>query len=149
MEIFEQTLRAILVQTNLVGSRVFLMRAPQRPAEQMVTPYFIFFPVGPQTYSTMRGPLNQIQRLYQVSIFDNSQTRALAIADSLRQNLDGMRGDFDNWRIGSCFYQTQTEAFEFDTQLIHVVTEFLIMFSYLGGATATAHRSKPAAQTAP
>lgn len=146
MEIFEQALRAILIQTNLVGPRVFLMRAPQKPAEQMVTPYIIFFAVGPQTYTTQRGPLDQQQRLYQISIFDDSQSRALAIADSLRQKLDTLRGDVGQWRIGSCFYSTQTSTWEFDTGLTHVVTEFLIMFRYLGGATAT--RSKSAAPTA-
>jgi hypothetical protein len=134
MIIFEQTLRQLLTDTNLVGTRVFLVRAPQVPASQAVNPYIVFFPVGPidpQASETQRGPIDQITRLYQISIFDNSQTRALAIADSLRQYLDGYSGNYENVHIGHIFHVTQTVTWETDTRLYQVIAEYRIMFRWL------------------
>lgn len=143
MIIFEQTFRALLIGTNLVERRVFLMRAPQVPAEQQKLPYFVFFPVGPLPLTTHNGPVNQIQRDYQVSIFDKSQSRALAIGDSLRAAINTLHGDFLNVHIGSCFYMTQTWNWEQETKLFHVIQEYRVMFNYLG-QTAT----QPAVPTA-
>jgi hypothetical protein len=134
MVIFEQTLRDLLIQTNLVSTRVFLMRAPQVPADQQSIPYVLFFmvgPVDPLGLTTQHGPLDQIERLYQISIFDNSQSRALAIGDSLRMFLHSLSGDFENVRIGHSFYMTQTWAWEPDTLLYQVIQEYRIMFRYL------------------
>jgi hypothetical protein len=151
MIIFEQTLRDLLTQTNLVGSRVFLMRAPQVPASQQKTPYMVFFMVGPVNpigLKTQTGPLDQIDRDYQVSIFDRSQSTALAIGDSLRMYLDTYSGDFENVHIGHSFYMTQTWAWEADTLLYHVIQEYRIMFNYLSEApppvtpTAVEHRNR-------
>ena len=131
MVIFEQTLRQILVRTNLVGKRVFLMRAPQVPAPEVEAPYFVFFPVGPTPYVTHHGPLNVIQRLYQISIYDTAQSRALAIADSLRQAIHTLHGDFAGVHIGSCLYQTQTWGWELETQIFHIIQEYSIQFQFL------------------
>lgn len=144
MIIFEQTLRDLLIQANLVDARVFLMRAPQVPAPQQKNPYIIFFhvaPIDPLNTHAM-GPLDLQNRLYQVSIFDTSQTRALAIGDSLRMYLDGFNGDYANVHIGHCLYMTQTWGYEDDTQLFQVIQEYSIMFRYLNyDPPATPNRS--------
>ena len=110
------------------------MRAPQVPAVKQTNPYIIFFhvaPIDPIGLATMNGPLDQQDRLYQVSIFDNSQSRALAIGDSLRMYLNTLHGDFENVHIGHSFYVTQTWSYEDDTQLYQVIQEYRIMFRYL------------------
>jgi hypothetical protein len=134
MIIFEQTLRDLLIQTNLVADRVFLMRAPQVPNQKTQTPYVVFFmvaPVNPLGLKTHIGPIDQVERLYQISIFDSSQSRALAIGDSLRVYLDTLNGDFENVHIGHSFYMTQTWAWESDTLIYQVIQEYQIMFNYL------------------
>jgi hypothetical protein len=134
MIIFEQTLRDLLIQTNLVADRAFLMRAPQKPADKQQTPYIVFFMVGPVNtvqLTTMTRPLALIERDYQISIFDSSQSRALAIGDSLRLYLHTLHGDFENVHIGHTFYMTQTWAWESDTQLFQVIQEYRFMFNYL------------------
>jgi hypothetical protein len=146
--IFEQTLRDLLIHVNLVGPRVFLMRAPQAPAAKQMVPYVVFFPVAPiDPRATQTGPLSQVQRLYQVSIFDESQTRALAIADSFRQALDTLTGSFQEWHIGHCLYASQTWNWENDTQLFHVIQEYSIMFNFLGLAVTTAVTTAPKRNT--
>ena len=134
MVIFEQTLRQLLIESNLVAGRVFLMRSPQAPAPLADPPYIVFFPVAPidqQGTETHGGPLNVITRLYQMSIFDNSQSRALAIADSLRMYLDGWRGDYLNCHIGHIFPVTQSIGDETDTRLFQVIAEYRIMFRFI------------------
>jgi hypothetical protein len=137
MVIFEQTFRDLLIQTNLVADRVFLMRAPQVPNTKATIPYIVFFmvaPVAPILLKTQTGPLDQVERLYQVSVFDTSQSRALAIGDSLRMYLDTLSGDFENVHIGHAFYMTQTWAWESDTLLYQVIQEYQVMFNYLNPA---------------
>lgn len=135
MIIFEQTFRDLLIQTNLVDNRVFLMRAAQRPAAQITVPYIVFFLVGPVdplgVSTTMNGPTDLIEGLYQVSIFDTSQSRALAIGDSLRIDLHTLSGDFENVQFGRIFYMTQTWAWESDTLLYQVIQEYRVMYKYL------------------
>jgi hypothetical protein len=128
MQIFEQTLRKLLSQSNLVGNRVFLLRAPQSPNTSLTLPYIVFFHVAPVPHHTHRGPLKQLQRVYQVSIFDESQSRALAIADSLRAWLDTYHGLYDGVNFGSTFYLTQTSTYEADTRLFQVIQEYQIIF---------------------
>jgi len=134
MVIFEQTLRALLTAVNLVGNRVYLRRAPQKPAPQAATPYIVFFsvaPVNPLALATHTGPGTLIERLYQISIFDESQSRAYAIADSLRMSIDGASGAYLNVHLGHIFYATQTDAYETDSRLFQVIQEYRIMFRYL------------------
>jgi len=135
MIIFEQTLRDLLIRTNLVDNRVFLMRAAQRPAAQTTVPYIVFFLVGPVdplgVSTTMSRPTSLIEGLYQISIFDTSQSRALAIGDSLRMDLHTLSGDFENVHFGRIFYMTQTWAWEADTLLYQVIQEYRMMYNYL------------------
>src|SRR5215467_10388157 len=112
MVIFEQTLRDILIGFNLVANRVFLMRAPQVPAAQQQYPYMVFTPVAQIPLQTIHGPLDQIYTTYQISIFDKSQSRALAIALSLRGDMDTYNGVYDNVRIGACLFLTQSQQWE-------------------------------------
>lgn len=134
--IIEDSVRQLLIATDVAGSRVFLQRAPQKPAEQMKTPYLVFFMVGPSPLHSMIGPLALLDREYQVSIFDPSQSRVLGIADELRRQLDGLRGDFMGLRIGAIFYRAQTSSFETVPEVIQGVTMFRILFTVLDLSSA-------------
>ena len=132
MEIFEQALRAFLINVNVTGSRVFLMQAPQNPAPQAALPFLVFFPIAAFPYHSHLGPLQVVEREYQISIFDKSQSTALAIADTIRGALDGFQGDvLAPWRIDAALYQTQTWLREEQTQIFHVVQDYRIQFRQL------------------
>lgn len=133
--IFEDSFRDLLISFNLTERRVFLIRAPQRPAEQMKIPYMIFFPVGPSPLHGIRGPLNVLDRTYQVSIFDESQSRALAIADALRIRLDGYKGAYGGVCFGGVFFRAQTFSYGPDTRLFQIITEFRILFRFMDTVT--------------
>lgn len=128
MIIVEQVIRDLLIQTNLCERRVFVHRAPQVPAEMQRVPFMIFFHVAPLPLVAHSGPLSLINRDYQVSIYDPSQTKALAIADSLRAMLDGFRADYEGVRFGGIFYRTQTHGYENETKLTEVVQEYRMFY---------------------
>jgi hypothetical protein len=146
MVIFEQTLRDLILDVGLTDRRVFLMRAPQTPAPQQLVPYIVFFPIAPlEIGATQTGPLNLIRRDYQVSFFDSQQSRALAMADTLRTSLDTLSGDYENVHIGSCFHVMQTWQWEPDTELYQVIQDYRIIFNYTATSTAVKNRSKKGA----
>jgi hypothetical protein len=128
MVIFEQVLRDLIVAASLFENRVFLLRAPQVPAEQQKVPYAVFFPTGPLPLQSHQGPLGLLERDYKVAIFDPSQTKALALGDSLRMFLDGLRGDYEGVRFGAIFFRTLTWEYEIATTLFHITCEFRILF---------------------
>jgi len=129
---FEDVLRAMLVQMNLVDKRVWLMRAPQKPTVNPMVPYMVFLHVGPIPLHSIVAPLDVLQREYQITIFDTSQSRALAIADTLRARLDGLH-DFDYLSVhfGAILYKLQTTGYEPDTELFSVVISFEILYQNL------------------
>lgn len=129
--IFEDVLRAMVVQMNLVDSRVWLVRAPQKPTVQPMVPYIVFLHVGPIPLHSIVAPLDVLQREYQFTVFDTSQSRAIAISDALRTRLDGLRGDYMFIRFGAVLYKFQTSSYEPDTELHSVVTSYEILFQYL------------------
>jgi len=130
--IFEDVLRALLVQLNLVDKRVYLIRAPQKPTVAPMVPYMVFQHVAPIPLHSIQAPLALLQREYQVTIFDNSQSRGLAIADALRTRIDGMRGDYMGVHFGYILYRYQTSGWESDTELYSIVTAYDILFQFLG-----------------
>jgi hypothetical protein len=94
----------------------------------MQTPYAIFFNAAASPMHTMRAALNVIDRTYQVSIFHDSQSMALALANALRTRLDGYHGYFSGVCYGGIFYRAQSFAYEADTKLFHIITEWRILY---------------------
>jgi hypothetical protein len=131
VNLFENTLRDLLIASNLFATRVFLIRAPQVPAEKQQWPYAIFFHVAPTPMHDQCAPLTLLTRDYQVSIFDPSQSKALALADALRTYLDGYKAEYRDVLFGGIFYVTQVSAYEPDTQLFHIVQEYRLQFKLL------------------
>ena len=129
--IFEDVLRALLVGTDVAGTRVFLARAPQVPADQQRMPYLVFFPVGPTPRHSMGGPVSVHDVEYQVSIFDPSQSKALWIAETIRKKLDGIRGDYAGVRFGGMFYHSQSSSYEDHANVHHVFATYRILYEFL------------------
>ncbi len=129
--IFEDVLRAMLISLNLTDSRVWLVRAPQKPTVKPMVPYMIFLHVGPIPLHSIRAPLDVLQREYQITIFDTSQSRAIAIADSVRTRLDGWSGDYMGIHFGAILFKFQTSGYEPETELFSVVISFEILFQGL------------------
>jgi hypothetical protein len=141
MVIVEQVIRDLLIQTNLCDTRVFLRRAPQVPAEQQKNPFMIFSHVAPLPVGAHDGPLDLMQRDYQVQIFDPSQSKAIAIGDSLRAALDGYRQEFEGVRFGAIFYRAETSAYESETRLHEVMQEYRFLYQLIDPQPAVRTRS--------
>jgi hypothetical protein len=158
--IFEQTLRDVLIAANLTAKRVYLIRAPQvGPAgarygksyydkatyddDASLIPYMLFFHLAPVPHYYQSGPIQTLDREYQISIFHTSQSTALAMADTLREYLDSFRGDYENVRFFWFQLRNQTHQYETDTKLFQIVQEWRIMFAMMDALTTR----KPAVPT--
>ena len=141
MIIFENVFRQMLIDTNLTEKRVFLSRAPQKPSPPVKTPYMVYFHVGPEPIHVMEGLLTPLIRVYQVSIFDPSQSRAIAIADTLRDMLVYWRGVYQDALIHGIFYENETSAYEIDTEIHQKIIEFRIIYRWLNLQPAKFHPS--------
>jgi len=135
--IVEQTLRDLLIAANVCDDRVFLIRAPQVPADKARNPYIIFFHLAPYPHYSQDGPIQTFDREYQVSIFDPSQSKALAIADTVRDYLERFRGEFGAARFYGFFHRNQTQHWESDTKLYQIVQEYRILYALLNGISTT------------
>ena len=129
MTIFEQAFRNYLIDANLVQQRVFLWRAPQVPASQMRYPYMVFLHIAPTTHPIHAGVVQLIDRDYQISIYDPSQTKVIGVADSLRKYLDGTYDvEYQGIRFGMIQYRVQSSGYEPETKLFQVIQEYRIQF---------------------
>lgn len=144
MNIVENVIRDLVTATNVVADRVSLLHGPQVPQPKLVVPYITISPVGVYPKPTMEGPLQLIDREYQFSIFDSSQSRGLAIGDTVRQAFDGARGDYELVRFGACFNTLQTWGYESDTKLFQIIQQYRFLYRLLAGfatQTRTTNRS--------
>ena len=143
--IFEDVLRALLVGTDVAGTRVFLARAPQVPADQQRTPYLVFFSVGPDSASfDGRAGLGPGRRVPGLDL------RAVAVEGArdrrARSNRSSTasRGDYAGVRFGGMFYRSQSSDYESHADIHHVFMTFRILFEFLPEfENFTIHPRKP------
>ncbi len=133
---FEEALRYFITSASLaVGSNVLSAYAQQRPS----TPYLVFVQIGPRPLHAHNGPPSPgiLQRTYQFSWFDPSQSSSIAGADSLRILLDGYRGimavsadpSAQQYSVQGCLFQSQKYMFDLDSQVHMQALDFFIQFS--------------------
>lgn len=141
--IFEDYFRQLLIALNVTGRNVYLILARQEPGSRpLATPYMVFQHVGPIPRHVHQGPLNLMERDYQVSLYCERQSLALSMADYLRNRLDGMRGQYMDVDFGGIFYRTQTTRWESETKLFQVVQEYRILYRIIG-STMAVHTAVP------
>jgi hypothetical protein len=133
---FEEALRYTITSAALaVGSNVFSAFAQQRPT----TPYLVFVQIGPRPLHSHGGPPSPgiLQRTYQFSIFDPSQSSSISIADSLRALLDGYRGvmavsadpSAQQYSVQGCLFQSQKYMWDADARLHMQAQDYFIQFT--------------------
>lgn len=79
--------------TNLVGTRIYLVEAPQNPT----TPYLTYHSVSPVRGYTFDGPDGSVRSRFQFDAYDSTVANAgklsvIAIANAVRAALAGFRG---------------------------------------------------------
>lgn len=132
---FEEALRYFLTTAALaVGSNVFSAFAQQRPT----TPYLVFVQISPTPLHTHSGPPSPgiLQRRYQFSIFDPSQSSSISIADALRVLLDGYRGSMavsadpsaQQFSVKACLFVSQKYLYDAESRVHHQALDFFIQF---------------------
>jgi hypothetical protein len=133
---FEEALRFFITSAALgVGSNVFsAYSASQKPS----TPYLVFVQIAPRPLHSHQGPPTPgiLQRTYQFSVFDPSQSSSIANADSLRVLLDGFSGTMavaagpsaQTFSVKACLFVGQKYMFDPDARIHMQALDFFIQF---------------------
>lgn len=133
---FEEALRYFLTSASLaVGSNVFSAYSQQRPT----TPYLVFVQIGPRPLHAHNGAPSPgiLQRVYQFSIFDPSQSSSISIADALRVLLDGYSGvmavsadpSAQQYSVKACLFQSQKYMYDNESRVHHQALDFFVQFT--------------------
>ncbi len=92
MPTIEESLRYYLNTTGLslgpISQRVYLFHTTQLKTR----PYLVLTNITPHPRHAHDGPTTSQERVYQFSIFDDSQSDGAALADALRRLIDGFQG---------------------------------------------------------
>jgi hypothetical protein len=114
------------VQAGLGTTRVYSHRAPQVLPDPVKDPYIVFYRVSPTPQHTHLGPSPGIEREFQFSVFHESQSTTIAVADQLRRLLDGYRGLMGDVRVHAVYWAFDVYAFNDMTtpQLHQISTDF-------------------------
>lgn len=122
-EAWRDYLAALAVGVSDLGGRVYNERAPERPG----LPYLTIHLVSVDPLMTHSGaPVTQC-RTYQHSIFAGSQSQAQAIADKLRQTINGTRAftvGSGAFNVRAVLLRSEGYMYEDDTKLHHVHQDY-------------------------
>jgi hypothetical protein len=132
MRIIEDVIRELVAALELpFASRIFLMRAPQAPAPSPAVPYCVMIPAGTNPIHGTHARSYLMNRVFQFSIYDSSQTRALWVSETLRLKIDALRGHFGGVNFGAILLRAQTAAApEIATGLFHVISDYEFIYSF-------------------
>jgi len=114
--------------TTHVGTRVYPLVAPYTPTY----PHIVFTVFGEGRDHSMSGATGLVDLTMQVDVWASSITSRVAIAEALRNKLDGFRGDMgtENLDVRNCTLQNKEQFFEKDTEggntFYRVSMDFLI-----------------------
>ena len=128
MQIEQATLKELLADsgvTNLIGERLYYVKAPQ----DVTKPYVVFFKAsGPREYSH-NGASALARPRFQFSCFATTYYQAKQIAEAIRAAIEafsGTMGGAGGVEVGSCFCINESDMYEEDTRLFHVAVDYLI-----------------------
>lgn len=136
---FEEALRYFLTSSAtlspLLGTNVFSAYSQQRPT----TPYLVFVAITVRPLHSHQGPLSPgiLQRTYQFSIFDPSQSSSITIADALEDLLDGYQGvmavsadpSAQQYSIQTALLLSRNHMFDPESRVHHQALDFFIQFT--------------------
>lgn len=108
----EEALKQFLV-AGLGTSSIYFSRAPQNPVP--TGDYVVFYRIAVDPRHTHAGPMPAVVRLFQFSVFSESQSRGADLADRLRRRLDGYRGFMGSVNTFGCYWAGETYAFTTET----------------------------------
>jgi len=111
--------------TDLVSTRIYYVRAPQ----DVTAPYIVFFKVSaPRVHSHDGGSGLAFPR-FQFSCFASTYYVCKQVMEQLQTALQGYSGTMGGdggVSVGSSIYESEYDTYEVDTELYHVVAEYVI-----------------------
>jgi len=114
--------------SSLVGARIYPLKAPPKVTKPFVT----YQRISGDRWRSFDGPTGTAQPRIQVDCYATTYAAAKALADAIRQNLDGYAGTVTTTsgavRIGGISLMTDRDLFEddIDPVLYRVSMDFMV-----------------------
>jgi len=122
----EQAIRDVLVAdagvTNLVGSRVHFVQAPQ----DVDNPYIVLTKISGVRDNAHDGATGLVHTRIQLSVFATTYYEAKQIVQAAQNVLQAYSGLMGTVQVDSCFYENETDTYETDTKLYHVTSDYVL-----------------------
>lgn len=125
--IFEDDLQAFLGSSPyaLPVTGIYSHRPPQ-PAP--AGPYAVFYRIAPTPMLQHTGPPHAVERLYQISIFGESQSAVLEATDKLRRLMQGYTGLMGSTYVYATVMTSSRYLWEDGKRMHQTATDFRISF---------------------
>jgi Protein of unknown function (DUF3168) len=115
-EAFHAKLGSIPELTALVGGRIFFNGLPQKKGASPTFPAVTHY-VASRTFGrTLRGPNGVSTGTIRVSCWSKNEQQAAAIADVVREHLDGFQGRWGRVDVMGCFIEDEVDLPEYPRQ---------------------------------
>jgi len=124
-ELIEQAILTRLSQIDLLGGRIYPVKAPQ----DVELPYLIFFKVATSRDHSHSGSSHLASAWVQFSSFAQTYEEGKQIVGEIKTLLDSFRGTITNISINGCFLQEEVDFLEEDTGLYHIACDYRIVYN--------------------
>jgi hypothetical protein len=118
----EEGLYAFLAALGAASSRIYPMQLPQNGALPAVT----FTRVTASRTRSLGGPSGMARAVFQIDAWAATYVGAKALAETLRQGLDGHRGAMGAETVGGVLLLADRDLFEEATDTFRVSMDFAI-----------------------
>jgi len=122
-------LSGITAVTNLIGLKIYPQQAPADAAYPLVT--FSQVTDGSKETRGVSGPASLFRTLQQVDIYSRDRANADAIANAIRQGIDGAINEtWGGMAIRAVIFDYQLDAdFEPDPNLYRIIQQYRISYA--------------------
>ncbi len=120
----QETLRKKLIRHedlyNLVKERIYILKLPQNPTYPAIT----YFKVS----SPRHHDLAVSYPRFQFDSWASSYSVARSVANEIRKAIQREKGIWDGIKVIQVVYLNESELYENDTKIYHIVTDFQILY---------------------
>lgn len=105
---------------NLVKERIYILKLPQNPTYPAIT-YF-------RVSNPRHHDIDVSYTRFQFDSWASSYSIARNVANKIRKAIQREKGVWDGIKIIQVVYLNESELYENDTKIFHIVTDFQILY---------------------
>jgi hypothetical protein len=121
----EQAIRYILVNDATVKA-ITTHCWPVMIPQDATYPLILYTRISGERDHVLQGPSGMAHPRFQLDAFAETYTGAKALANAIREALDGYRGTAAGTRIGSCLIDSERDIYESEIEIYRISQDYMI-----------------------